>query len=71
MSRGAFGDSYVPQVTPLLSAEECHCIVPHEEAPLEAAADISCVEVRASPSWNPLHHQLHECLNPWIATLAH
>jgi hypothetical protein len=46
-SKGAFGDSYVPQVTPLPCAGDRHVILPPEESPLGAAQRILFEEVRA------------------------
>src|SRR3954469_16554896 len=66
MRRGAFGDSDVPQVTPLYSAGEHHFILPHEELPMGAAEVISFEEVRARKQWDALRHQLHERFDQWL-----
>jgi hypothetical protein len=67
---GAFGDSYVPQVTPLSSAGERHCILPHEESPRGAAEGISFEEVRASQQWDALRRQLPPRFDQWLDGLA-
>ena len=45
--KGAFGGSYVPQVTPLSCAGNRHVILPHEESLRGAAQLIAFEEVRA------------------------
>src|SRR5262245_38608626 len=67
--QGAFGDSDVPQVTPLYSAGEHHFILRHEESPMGAAEVIAFEEVRASKQWDTLRHQLHACFDQWLDTL--
>lgn len=67
---GAFGDADVPQVIPLESAGERHCILPHEESPMGAAEVSSCEEVRAKKQWDALRRQLPTRFDQWLDGLA-